>query len=306
MLPSIAVIFTNTDILLEEQKMLSKNDMSVLGFFALLAVLICASPRAGAQVLRYTFDEASSGTTAALDSGTPPAANGSFVGAATRVPGMGGSLGALDLSANDGLGNWMTAGDADKLDAMSGVTISMWVNLRGNTTNTAMLASDATPFQSGWSFEIGGATPSASHFSIEIWMPGSGTGHSSTTAIDADHKWVMLAGTFDNSSHVIQVYAGSPTSAMMARGSLSAAPGCTLGANAAEFQVGNQVFSPTENFKIPAWIDNVRVYNRALSLSELEAIRVSEVPEPSTAALCAAGIAVFLAWRWRVRGKREQ
>ena len=67
----------------------------VLGIFAFLATLTCVAPRAGAEVLRYTFDEASSGTTAALDSGASPAANSSFVGAATRVPGMGGSLGAL-------------------------------------------------------------------------------------------------------------------------------------------------------------------------------------------------------------------
>lgn len=281
-----------------------KNGTPVLGIFTLLVASTYAAPRAGAEVLRYTFDEASSGTTAALDSGTPPAANGSFVGAATRVRGVGGSLGALDLSPNDGAGNWLTAGDADKLDAMSGVTISMWVNLRGTTSNTAILASDATPFQSGWAFEIGGTPASASYFSMKIWKPGSGTGKSSTVPIDADHKWVMLAGTFDNNSHLIQIYSGSLTSAMASRGSGSAS-GYTLQANTAEFQVGNEVFTPPANFRIPAWIDNVRVYDRALGLSELEAIRVSEIPEPSAAALCAAGIAASLFWRARKRGRKR-
>jgi hypothetical protein len=216
-----------------------KNGMLFSGIFALLIALRCVSQLAGAEVLRYTFDEASSGTTAALDSGMASAANGCFVGGATRVPGMGGSVGALDLSANGGLGNWVTAGDAAKLDTMSGITICMWVNLRGNTTNAAILASDGTPFQSGWEFGIHGSTPSVSDFDMTIWRSSAGSGQISTTTIDADHKWVMLAGTFNNSSHLATLYAGSMTASMTNRGA-SVLPRSTLGANTSEFQIGTR------------------------------------------------------------------
>jgi hypothetical protein len=37
----------------------------------------------------------------------------------------------------------------------------------------------------------------------------------------------------------------------------------------------------------PAWIDDVRVYDHALTLSELEAARVAGVPEPCAGVLCA-------------------
>jgi hypothetical protein len=211
-------------------------------------LLVLSLPQAEAQVLRYTFDEACSGTTTALDSGTLPAANGSFAGASTRVPGVGGSVGALDLSANGGLGNWMTAGDADKLDNMSGITISMWVNLRGATSNYAFLASDAILYQTGWTFRIYGSTPSASSFSMEIGKQGSLGGQMSITSLDADHKWIMLAGTFDNNSHLMTISSGSLTSSMVGRGG-SVVPGYTLGDNTAEFQVG-KVFSSSVSYHI--------------------------------------------------------
>ena len=111
---------------------------------------------------------------------------------------------------------------------------------------------------------------------------------------------MMLAGTFDNNSHVLTLYSGSSTSLMERHGSGGLA-GYALGGNTAEFLVGNVSSTPPVNYQIPAWIDNVRVYNRALSLSELEAIRVSEVPEPSTFVLLGISAFGLFAWAWRRR-----
>ncbi len=82
-------------------------------------------------VLRYGFDEVTGGTVAAQDTGTTPAAPGTLVGQATRTastPG-GASSSALDLGLSGK--NYVTTGtDTDKVDTLTTLTLSGWINLR--------------------------------------------------------------------------------------------------------------------------------------------------------------------------------
>jgi hypothetical protein len=234
-------------------------------------------------VLRYTFDEPSGGF--AMDSGIQPGANAGLAGGATLVPSSVGAPGgsALDLTANNGKGNWIIAGDADKLDAMPSLTVLMWVNLRGTPSNTAILAADGSVYggpggAGGWDFIIGG-NPASAGFGIEIWAGTGGTGQSNTKPLDADHKWVMLAGTFNPSTHAMNIYGGSISSPMSVYGAGTAFGGSLLD-NTGPFLVGNAITSPQANWVLPAWIDEVQIYNRALTLNELEAVRQSTAPEP--------------------------
>jgi hypothetical protein len=103
--------------------------------------LVLASADAATMLLRYDFDEASSGTTNALDvSGYGTAAPGMFIGSATRTsntPG-GASLGALDLMTGDVNDDYVSGGDADKLDQLSAMTLTAWVNLRTASSGTSV------------------------------------------------------------------------------------------------------------------------------------------------------------------------
>jgi hypothetical protein len=208
---------------------------------------------------------------------------------------MGNTLGALDLTANGGSGNWISDADPDnpnkpdKLDSMPGVTVSMWINVRGTISNTTTLASDVANVpvpagQGGWSFGIGGPDPSNSNVFMEVWNSNSGAGQGSSFRINADRQWVMVAGSFDNATHQLKTYFGTPTSSVVASNVTGAAPDRILLPNDQPFMVAKMPFaSPT----VPAWIDDVRVYDHALTLSELEAARVAGVPEPCAGVLCA-------------------
>jgi hypothetical protein len=167
------------------------------------------------------------------------------------------------------------------------MTVSMWVNMRGNSTNTAILASDANAFQAGWDFEIGANPPASTSISLETFQPGVGVGQGGTTTFNADHNWVMVAATFNGANNFMRVYGGTLTTPMAPLGPFGV--GYPLHDNTGEFLIGNLVFSPPAGFKIPAWIDDVRVYDTALSTSDLEAIRQADLPEPSSAVILAAG-----------------
>ena len=174
---------------------------------------------------------------------------------------------------------------------MAGLTVTMWINLRGTISNTTTLASDVANIpipagKGGWSFGIGGPDPSNANVFIDTWDSTSGTGVSSLQNFNADHQWVMVAGTLDG-SHVMQTYFGTPTTPVI----LASVPAVGKGLlpNDSPFMLGGAPFTlPT----VPAWIDDVRVYDHALSLSELDSVRVAALPEPAVAMLLFAPLLI--------------
>jgi hypothetical protein len=109
-----------------------------------VAAFLAGGPRVSADLLlRYSFDEASSGTTPALDSGAAPAANGVFTNSATRTANTPGSfsVGALNLTGGGAVNNWVAATDPDKLDGLSVMTITAWVNFQAAPVTSDRLVS---------------------------------------------------------------------------------------------------------------------------------------------------------------------
>jgi hypothetical protein len=69
----------------------------------------------------------------------------------------------------------------------------------------------------------------------------------------------------------------------------------TLVGNTNDFRVGAQ---STSTISPPVLIDDVRVYSGVLTMGDLETIRLSNIPEPSVAALLGGGVlALFFARR---------
>jgi hypothetical protein len=222
-------------------------------------------------VLRYTFDEASTGSVNCQDSGTGEPANATFRNGATRVRGVGNSLGALDLTG--GSQNFVSAEHVAKLSGFQDLTVCAWVNMRDSTTSGSIIASIGDFTRGGWTLSLSAFDPAHSVAGFEAYDGNhSGIGMHANSPINADKRWVFVAGVFNWSTRTITVFQGGMDQPMyMATGMLFAEfPLVTPGD--ATFTVGPG----------SAWIDEVRVYDRALTISPLESIRRATIPEPCT------------------------
>jgi len=239
-------------------------------------------PAPTGPVLRYGFDEAASGTQAALDSGIAPSANATLQSGATRTgntPG-GASRGALDLTLEDFNSTFATAGDVNKVDGLPALTVSVWVNLRAAALDNDVLLSDIPTTSDpggtgGWDLTFtsfaGGIFPV---FQVhEQDSPGSARAVGKIlVGVDAQAAWTFLAFTY-TPSQVLTTYNGSETAPVAQNGGATLA-GIPLRGNNAPLSIGRSS-RQTSNFDStpPAWIDDVRIYDRALSAAELEVVR---------------------------------
>lgn len=262
------------------------RSVTLLVTTGLLAVL-CA-PVQATMLLQYTFDESASGNNVAIDS-VVPAANGSFIGTATRTgntPG-GFSLGALDMT-NDANNDYVSAADPAKLDGLTALTLTTWINLQANpATNDRLLSKLNTTGTGAAGFDWSFTEASAANFKLRFGI-GDGSSYlamNSSVTVNADHQWVFLAAVWDGTT--LRYYRGDESSAPTQLGTDLALVKSTTGDNSVDFRVGS-VAATTGDRTPPAWMDDVRVYNTALSVAELEAVRLEAVPEPSTWALLVA------------------
>ncbi len=239
-------------------------------------------------VLRYLFDEASSGTAPAVDSGAAPAAGGTFMGAATRTADtpQSASTGALDLTA--GLG-YVSAGSVSKIENLSALTLTAWVNLRSLPANESVLMSDnpsgiPPAGDGGWELRITNPSSntnplSAANFGLQFYVYQSQGSYSNgqavaSAALNAADRWVFVAVTFD-ANHVLNYYVGDPTNAVAGAGSVTYSYG--LSPNSAPFEIGSTASGLGVNRTPPAWLDDVRVYGSALSAAQLDGIRQEDL-----------------------------
>jgi ELWxxDGT repeat protein len=243
-------------------------------------------------VLRYSFDEASSGATPALDSGTSPAANGTFVGSATRTGNSPGgiSTGSLDLTPGTNLNNYVSDGNAGKVDDLQAMTATFWINLQGNPSVGDTVLSHMPVYPpwppsgttiTGWDLKIagpaGGGAPTASNFRLEFqsgWV-----GHNLYNGqgiyagpLSANDQWVFVAITFAHSGAVASYKGGEQTSVAQI-GSSSLIYNLNGWDNPADLRIGGSAHDPAADHTPPAWLDDVRIYDRVLSLTDLDAVR---------------------------------
>ncbi len=251
-------------------------------------------------VLRYDFDEANSGASVALDSGSAPAADGTFVGLATRTDNTPGgfSTGALDLTQGTDSSNYVTDNDAAKIDDLTEMTATFWVNLQADPQEGDVLLSDLTsfpadPFTSGWELRITGPTsgtaPTADNFRLEFETAhiGSGLANAQTSfkgPVDADNKWAFVAVTF-SANRRFTWYAGNETMQPTSLGATNFAYGLTNLDNPSELRIGSSSEDPNSDRTPPAWFDDVRIYDRVLSHAELEGVRLANLALPQAGVL---------------------
>jgi VCBS repeat-containing protein len=248
------------------------------------------APPFGNPVLRYGFDEASSGTAAALDSGQAPTADGTFAGLATRTGGTpgGATAGALDLTAGTNANSYVTAGDTDKVDNLTAMTVTLWINLRGTPQDGDRLVSDRPPWSptppagtKGWDWHvsrsINGSLPTANTFSLQFEMyasqgTSSGAQGQIVDGFSANQRWTFLVLSV-GADGTVKVYQGNEATAVTQYGSaiFSYRIG---GPNTADLRIGGTAFEPTTDHTPPAWFDDVRIYDHPLSVADIESVRL--------------------------------
>jgi Concanavalin A-like lectin/glucanases superfamily/PEP-CTERM motif len=283
---------------------------SALGALA-LAGLLASHTSAATLLLRYNFDEASSGNVPALDSGTGIAAPGLFVGGATRTSNTPGSfsLGAVDLTTS-GAGTYIDGGDPIKLSGLSSFTLTAWVNLQGTPTgNLRIMSKQGGGSFPGFSWNVadpvtGAGTRTASNFGLRLFIGGS-LGFAfdpapSGLSINADNVWAFIAVTYDATGGVgnVNYYVGDAI-AQAALASTTTVGAGSVTDSPAKFGVGYTDAAPTSDTAPPGYLDDIRIYDGVLQPAEVEAVRQANIPEPASIALLAIGCLALLSSRSR-------
>ena len=235
---------------------LARGRMSVrLIFWTFVLVLAALPSHANAQtglVGWWRFDEAS-GTTTIDSSGAGN--NGTFSGTVTRVPGKTGNGvsftgNALVKGSNSGTG--FPVGTSAR-------TIAAWIKLPAGSTDRPIMHY--------------GTNNSSKTDSIHLWVDGNGflgfrdggsaQGAAGGSRVD-DGTWHHVAGVYEGpSTNVSRVYVDGALNGFY---TLSDVPNTGTGSN---WQIG-EFFGSSTGF--PGTIDEVRVYNRALSPAEVQLI----------------------------------
>ncbi|TWU24687.1 LamG-like jellyroll fold domain-containing protein [Bythopirellula polymerisocia] len=277
-------------------------------FLSTTLVLILPMVVSAAPLLHYNFDEASGD---ALDTGDAPQTPGQLMGGATRSSDTpSGSGSSLDLRNDSPSFAHVLEGDAADLDGLGALTLTTWLKVANYTSgNNRLIAKQASGNFGGFSWNMN-ATPNsgtvgADNFRLAIFLGNNissgaadfGAGFSDAD-VDADNKWVFLALTYDGTqaANNTKFYIGDASSAVSQLGSDQTLPQLTLDGGTSLFGVGYTDAAPTADTSVNGWQDDVRVYGSALSLAELERVRIAgSVPEPgSVVLLLSAALALGL------------
>ncbi|WAC21411.1 hypothetical protein OVA24_08430 [Luteolibacter sp. SL250] len=265
---------------------------------AALVGAVCFPVADGALLLRYDFDD---GTTPTADSGTGPAANGTLIGAgssfiANTPSGTGRAYSTSGANAYITTGTTAspdTGTNPSKLDSLNAFTLTMWLNIQAQPATNDRLVSDWSG-DAGFDLRVGSNVTSTDYRPL---LQVNNSLASPTSNIGGFGSWVFLAVTYDGSqlSSNVLFYTGGTSSAATQFGSAVALfqnntdptpdePEGAVLANSVDFQVGGSA-ATTSDRSPNAFFDDVRVYDEVLSVAQLEAIRLENVPEPSLGSL---------------------
>ena len=222
-----------------------------------VSVTPAAPPPAPGLVLALTFDETSGGTAVDASGG---GRDGTIRGA-VRVAGRSG--GALQF---DGVDDWVTVLDAAALDLSSAMTLEAWVNPARAMTGwqTILLKEQGTGDMAYGLYANDGAPAAAGYVNVGgIHTPVSGTAGLPAAS------WTHLAATYDGAT--LRLYVNGTLSSSRARTGLIVPSGGAL-------RIGGNNAWPDEFFE--GLIDEVRIYNRALSATEVLADMAGNATQP--------------------------
>jgi hypothetical protein len=268
----------------------------VVAGLAVLAASVASQARA-ALLWQYKFDEANSGTTTALDTGTGTAANGTFSGTATRTSNTPNSfsLGAMS-TGSAGAADYVTGGDAQKLDGLSSMTVTGWINLQSAPATSdrlvSKLFSNGTTF-TGFDLRFAATNGQLAFSEVNNVAVASLTSVGSSANLSTASGWQFFAVSFDGTN--VRFFTGGESTAASQLGTTQSGSAFTTPADTtAVVRVGGT--PATTSDRTPnAFFDDIRIYDTALTTAaQLDAVRLENVPEPAAISLAAVGAAGLL------------
>lgn len=209
---------------------------------------------------------------------------------------------AFDNSASTGMGNagtggrGVTSGPISVLSGLDSMTIAGWFNVSTVIGGNARLLDS---LGSGLGFNL--YASGAGILSLQV----DGAVATSSASYGATGSWVFFAVTYDGTltSNNAKFYVGTTNTAVSLVNTATLNQG-ELGTSGVAVGVGNA--AQTTNRPVDGLMDNIQLYGEAtgsggvLSLSELDAVRLSAVPEPGSLTLAGFSLlGIVLAWRRR-------
>ena len=241
--------------------------------------------------LHYRFDETRPLGADVRDFGSAPAADGTLVNGAeeTGITPAGFSCESLGVNALAGQSHYLTTiGDVQKIDTLSDMTVTFWLNFQGNPAVEDRILSDTIEFAAplppvgsgGWELLVN-ENPQAGSFELlfavdqVISSVNVQSGVAPSPTLNADNRWVFVALTF-NASDELRWYAGTEETPV-SFDNTAWLFNFGIGDNSEPLRVGSSVYDPDTDRTPPALIDDVRIYNEVLTQNQIEAIRRENV-----------------------------
>lgn len=260
--------------------------------------LLAVSAQAATLLSSYTFD-GNGNDAGSLGVNGSISGTGAYTADGTGVGGFGGAF-----STGDGTNDYFAAPTAGNAAfGLNSITIALWVNIDSGATSDRLVSNitGTTGFDLFLNnYSAGTGAGGADSFRLTFAINGT-SGGSGVTSINSSYvsdKWLFLAVTYDGAN--VRFYSGDETTSLLLNDTLAKTG--SIGASASNLEIGGT--PATTNDRSPdALFDHVRIYDGALTLGELEAIRVSTIPEPSTYAPLLGAMAMVLvaAKRKRIR-----
>ena len=224
----------------------------VLG--VVLFLLGCPSPVAAQSsglVAAYSFDEGT-GTTVTDVSGN--SLNGTIVGATWTTGGMYGNA----LSFN-GTSSYVDLGNPAGLHLTGSMTLEAWVKAVGNPPDDGQIIAKSD--DTGWQFKTSPDTGPRT-FGVQVSAsPGASAQRYSTTVL-ALNIWYHVAAVYDASASTLDIYVNGVLNSGTLLGAI---PTSQVNQN-----VNVNIGRRTGGFYFNGVIDEVRIYDRALSQAEIQ------------------------------------
>ncbi|MCX7818634.1 MAG: LamG domain-containing protein [Kiritimatiellae bacterium] len=192
-------------------------------------------------------------------------------------------------------GGAQTAVSFDALDNLTAMTITGWYKSDGAFAGLARLVDRAAPTVGAgeWSLYF---DPTPGRLQLNL---GGTTFFNTTGDYWQTNKWIFFAVRFVGSSSVNFFIGDTNTTASLLSSTGGPVP-ANLGDGTRKLTVGNR-----ENLgrAFKGCIDDVRIYDEAISDTNIEAIRVEGIPEPGTIGLLSLSSVLLIArrHRWRER-----
>ncbi|MGD1088566.1 MAG: LamG-like jellyroll fold domain-containing protein [Verrucomicrobiota bacterium] len=226
----------------------------------------------------------------------------------TGVDGVAGESIVNSGTYNNGSGGDL-AGNMGSLGTLSQLTLTMWINPSsspaGNNERLLDISSGGSPTtgtadgnevffginaDGGLQFYANGVNPSSDTSGTTVFNGG----------MAQINSWYFLAVVYDTVNSVYSLYTGTTSSSATLQYSFTGLSGSSIafGSTSSIFLANR----PNELRTFPGSIDDVNLYSGAMTQSQLDALQVSEVPEPGTLALIGVGFGGLVA---RMRRQRS-